>query len=46
MQVPAWLGVTCLTLLAGFAIFAFRQGMKVKSPDDGGGSGDHGHSPD
>jgi hypothetical protein len=33
MEIPTWLGVTCLVLLAGllaFVIFAFRQGLKVR----------------
>jgi hypothetical protein len=45
-HVPAWLGIGCLFLMIGFVGFAFRQGMKVKRPDDGGGSGDHGHLPE
>ena len=32
MTLHWWLGFSAVTLIAGFAIFAFRQGFKVK-PD-------------
>ena len=37
-QIPTWLGITSLLLLAGmaaFVIFAFRQGSKVRRPPQG-----------
>jgi hypothetical protein len=37
-EIPTWLGVTCLFLLAGlvaFAIFGLRQGFKVRNPPQG-----------
>jgi hypothetical protein len=45
MKTETILGIGALIVLVGFVLFAFRQGMKIKSPDDGGGGGDHGHSP-
>ena len=34
-HVPAWLGIPLLALLAGFVVFAFRQGSKVRRPVEG-----------
>jgi hypothetical protein len=37
-QVPAWLGITCVVLMFGlavFVVFAFRQGSKVRRPAEG-----------
>jgi hypothetical protein len=34
-HVPAWLGIPCLILIAGFIVFAFRQGLKVRRPPEG-----------
>jgi hypothetical protein len=37
-QIPTWLGITCLLLLAGLAIFAvvgFRKGLQVRRPPEG-----------
>jgi hypothetical protein len=34
-HVPTWLGLSCLALIVGVAVFAFRQGQKVKSPPQG-----------
>jgi hypothetical protein len=36
-QIPTWLGITSLILLAGmaiFVIFAIRKGMQVKRPPE------------
>jgi hypothetical protein len=34
-HIPVWLGLTCLLLVVGFIVFAFRQGMKVKNSPEG-----------
>jgi hypothetical protein len=34
-HVPAWLGILCLLLIAGFIVFAFRQGLSVRRPPEG-----------
>ena len=46
MTMSTFLGIVSLIVPVSFIIYAFRQGMKLKSPEAGGGSGDHGHSPD
>jgi hypothetical protein len=46
MKTETILGIGALIVIVVFVVFAFRQGMKIRSPNDGGGSGDHGHSPD
>ena len=46
MSTETLLGIGSVIILVAFVFFAFRQGMKIKRPDDGGGSGNHGHSPD
>jgi hypothetical protein len=45
MRTETILGIGALIVIVCFVWFAFHQGMKLKSPDDGGGSGDHGFSP-
>ena len=35
MEIPAWLGLGALLVLAIFVVFTFRQGMKVKKPPEG-----------
>jgi len=45
MGLPHWLGIPGVILLIGLIAYGFQRGMKVNNPDDGGGSGNHGHSP-
>ncbi|TGN86444.1 hypothetical protein EOW77_0017610 [Bradyrhizobium yuanmingense] len=42
---PHWIGIPGVILLIALIAYGFRRGLAVKSPKDGGGSGDHGHSP-
>jgi len=40
-QIPTWLGITCVVLMFGIAVFAFlgmRQGLKIKPRKDGSNS--------
>jgi hypothetical protein len=35
MPVPFWIGIPLLILVAGFIVFAFRQGMQVTNKPEG-----------